>query len=80
LRNADLRLADLRGANLAGADLQGAILFSANTARGDRFIAAPPEYTESALVKGVDFSKVKNLDPKQIAYVCTQGGIHPRCP
>lgn len=80
LRNADLRLADLRGANLAGADLQGAILFSAKKAQGDRFIAAPSEYTESALVKGVDFSKVKNLDPKQIAYVCTQGGFHPRCP
>ncbi len=80
LRNADLRLADLRGANLAGADLQGAILFSAKSSQGDRFIAAPPEYTESAFVKGVDFSKVKNLDPKQIAYICTQGGFHPRCP
>ncbi|HEY9778560.1 MAG TPA: pentapeptide repeat-containing protein [Leptolyngbyaceae cyanobacterium] len=80
LRNADLRLADLRGANLAGADLQGAILFSAKSSQGEQFIAAPSEYTESTLVKGVDFSKVKNLDPKQIAYVCTQGGIHPRCP
>lgn len=80
LQNADLRLADLRGANLAGADLQGAILFSAKSSQSDQFIAAPPEYTESALVKGVDFSKVKNLDPKQIAYICTQGGFHPRCP
>lgn len=80
LRNADLRLADLRGANLAGADLQGAILFSAKSSQGDRFIAAPAEYTESAFVKGVDFSKVQNLDPKQIAYICTQGGFHPRCP
>lgn len=80
LRNADLKLADLRGANLAGADLQGAILFSARSQRGDRFIAAPEEYTESALVKSVDFSKVKNLAPNQIAYVCTAGGIHPRCP
>jgi uncharacterized protein YjbI with pentapeptide repeats/uncharacterized RDD family membrane protein YckC len=80
LRNADLRLADLRGANLAGANLQGAILFSSKSAQPDRFIAAPPEYSQSALVKGVDFSKVKNLAPQQIAYICTQGGYHPRCP
>ncbi len=80
LRNADLRLADLRGANLAHADFQGAILFSAKQAQSDQFIAAPPEYTQSALVKGVDFSKVKNLAPNQIAYICTAGGSHPRCP
>lgn len=81
LRNADLRLADLRGANLAHADLQGAILFSAKQTQSDpQFIAAPPEYTQSALVKGVDFSKVKNLAPNQIAYICTAGGSHPRCP
>ncbi len=80
LRNADLRLADLRGTNLAGADLQGAIFFSSKPAQTDQFIAAPPEYSQSALVEGVDFSKVKNLDAKQIAYVCTQGGYHPRCP
>ncbi len=81
LRNADLRLADLRGANLAHADLQGAILFSAKQTQSDpQFIAAPPEYTSSALVKGVDFSQVKNLAPNQIAYICTAGGFHPRCP
>lgn len=81
LRNADLRLADLRGANLAHADFQGAILFSAKQTQSDpQFITAPPEYTQSALVKGVDFSKVKNLAPNQIAYICTAGGSHPRCP
>lgn len=81
LRNADLRLADLRGANLAHADLQGAYLFSAKQTQSDRqFITAPPEYASSALVKGVDFSKVKNLAPNQIAYICTAGGFHPRCP
>ncbi len=80
LQNADLRLADLRGANLAGADFKGTILFSAKSAQSDRFIAAPPEYSQAALVKGVDFSKVKNLAPKQIAYICVQGGSHPRCP
>lgn len=80
LRNADLRLADLRGANLKGANLQGAILFSSKPDRPNQFIEADPEYTQSALVEGVDFSKAKNLDAKQIAYICTQGGRHPRCP
>lgn len=81
LRLADLQLADLRGANLAGADFQGVILFSPQPpASGDRFIAAPPEYDRGALVQGVNFSQVKNLDAKQIAYVCVYGGYHPRCP
>jgi uncharacterized protein YjbI with pentapeptide repeats/uncharacterized RDD family membrane protein YckC len=81
LRQADLRLADLRGANLAGADFQGVILFSPQpAASGDRFIAAPAEYTQAALLQGVDFSQVKNLDAKQIAYICVYGGHHPRCP
>jgi len=31
-------------------------------------------------VEGVDFTNAKNLDPKQLAYICTQGGRHPRCP
>ena len=80
LRNADLRLADLRGANLAGANLQGAIFFSSQPTLQDQFIAVSQEYTQAALVEGVDFSKAKNLDTKQIAYICTQGGNHPRCP
>jgi len=81
LRQADLRLADLRGANLAGADFQGAILFSPQPpVSGDRFIATPPEYTQAALVQGVNFSQVKNLDAQQIAYICVYGGYHPRCP
>ena len=77
----DLRLADLRGANLAGADFQGVILFSPQPpASGDRFIAAPPEYTQAALVQRVNFSQVKNLNAQQIAYICVYGGYHPRCP
>jgi uncharacterized protein YjbI with pentapeptide repeats/uncharacterized RDD family membrane protein YckC len=79
LRNADLRQADLRGANLAGADLQGAI-FSASKTQADSFIQTPPDASRSALVEGVDFSKARNLDTKQLAYICTQGGSHPRCP
>ena len=81
LRQADLRMADLRGANLAGADFQGTILFSPQPpASGDRFIATAPEYTQAALVQGVNFSQVKNLNAQQIAYICVYGGYHPRCP
>ena len=80
LRNADLSLADLRGANLAGADLQGVIFLSSKSAQSDQFIQTPSSGLQSALVEGVDFAKAKNLDPKQLAYICTQGGRHPRCP
>ncbi len=80
LRNADLSLADLRGANLAGADFQGVILSSAKQDPNDQFVQTPQIGSESAVIKGVDFAQVKNLDPKQLAYICTQGGNHPRCP
>ncbi|GAB1543142.1 hypothetical protein NUACC21_58160 [Scytonema sp. NUACC21] len=79
-RNADLSLADLRGANLNGADFQGAILSPNRQDPTDQFVQTPSLGTQSAVVEGVDFTQVKNLDPKQIAYICTQGGIHPRCP
>ncbi len=80
LRNADLSLADLRGANLNGADFQGAILSPNKQDPTDQFVQTPSLGTKSAAVDGVDFTHVKNLDPKQIAYICTQGGLHPRCP
>ena len=80
LRNADLGLADLRGANLAGADFQGAIFVSLIPTQPDQFIQTPTSNTRSALIDGVDFTKAKNLDVRQIAYICTQGGHHPRCP
>lgn len=80
LRNADLRQADLRGASLAGADLQGAIFTVSEQTPADSFIQTPPNVSQSALVEGVDFSKARNLATKQLAYICTQGGSHPRCP
>ena len=80
LQNTDLSLADLRGANLAGADFQGAILSPNKQDPTDQFVQTPAVGTQSALVQGVDFGRVKNLDPRQLAYICTQGGIHPRCP
>ena len=80
LRNADLSLADLRGANLAGADLQGTIFASSKPAQEQQFRQTNPSSSQFTLIRGVDFSQVKNLDTKQIAYICTQGGNHPRCP
>lgn len=80
LRNTDLSLADLRGANLTGADFQGAILTPDKQDATDQFVQTPAIGIQSAVIKDVDFSQVKNLDPKQLAYICTQGGIHPRCP
>ncbi|ARV60003.1 low-complexity protein [Nostocales cyanobacterium HT-58-2] len=80
LRNADLSLADLRGANLTGADFQGAILSPTKQDQAEQFVQTPAIGVQSAVIDGVDFTQVKNLDAKQIAYICTQGGLHPRCP
>ncbi|AFY42277.1 pentapeptide repeat-containing protein [Nostoc sp. PCC 7107] len=80
LRNADLSFADLRGANVAGADFKDTILAPTKQDPADQFVQTPDTGTVSAVVKGVDFSQAKNLDTKQLAYICTQGGIHPRCP
>ncbi|WP_118163437.1 pentapeptide repeat-containing protein [Nostoc sphaeroides] len=80
LQNADLSLADLRGANVVGADFKGAILAPSKQDPADQFVQTPDLGSVSAVVQGVDFSKAKNLDSKQLAYICTQGGIHPRCP
>jgi uncharacterized protein YjbI with pentapeptide repeats/uncharacterized RDD family membrane protein YckC len=80
LRNADLSLADLQGANVAGADFQGAVLSGSGQDPSEQFVQKPQIGVQSALIKGVDFSQARNLDAKQLAYICTQGGIHPRCP
>jgi uncharacterized protein YjbI with pentapeptide repeats/uncharacterized RDD family membrane protein YckC len=80
LKNADLSLVDLRGANVVGADFQGAILTPSRQDPADQFVQTPDLGSVSAVVKGVDFSQAKNLDARQLAYICTQGGVHPRCP
>ncbi|BAZ31925.1 RDD domain-containing protein [Cylindrospermum sp. NIES-4074] len=80
LRNADLSNADLQGANVAGADFQGAILFPAKQDPTDQFVQTPDLKSQYAKVQGVDFTHAKNLDTKQLAFICTQGGIHSRCP
>ncbi len=80
LRNADLSLADLKGANVAGADFQGAILSPGGQDPSDQYAQKPQIGAQSAVVRGVDFTQAKNLDAKQVAYLCTQGGIHKQCP
>jgi uncharacterized protein YjbI with pentapeptide repeats/uncharacterized RDD family membrane protein YckC len=80
LRNADLSRADLRGANVAGADFQGTILFVGKQNPADQFVETPDLGSQNASIKGVDFGQAKNLDPQQLAFICTQGGLHSRCP
>jgi uncharacterized protein YjbI with pentapeptide repeats/uncharacterized RDD family membrane protein YckC len=77
LRNADVSSADFRGANLAGANFQGAVF--AGKEASDRFIQSPPG-AKSGRLQGVDFAEAKNLESNQIAYICLQGGFHPKCP
>jgi|GEM_PF-193881 len=79
-QNADLRFADLRGTNLAGADFQGVIFFTPPSADPDQFIRAVIPKESSTIVQQVDFSGVKNLDRRQLTYLCSQGAIHPNCP
>jgi uncharacterized protein YjbI with pentapeptide repeats/uncharacterized RDD family membrane protein YckC len=78
--NADLSMADLQGANLAEADFRGAIFVAPKPVPPDQFIQPQPNISLSTRVNGVDFSQVKNLDSQQLAYICAQGGRHPRCP
>lgn len=80
LRNADLSLVDFRGAYLAGANFQGATFVGAKTSRTEPFIQSPSATAKSDRLKEVDFSEVKNLDASQVAYICLQGGLHPKCP
>ncbi|WP_414548280.1 pentapeptide repeat-containing protein [Anabaena sp. CCY 0017] len=79
LENADLSFVDLRGANVAGADFKGAVLAPVTQNPEDQFVQMPELGSVSAVVQGVDFSQAKNLDPRQIAYLCTQGGVHSSC-
>lgn len=77
LRNADVSLADFRGANVAGANFKGAVFVGKETS--DQFIQSPPS-AKSGRLQGVNFAEAKNLDKSQIAYICLQGGFHPKCP
>lgn len=77
LRNAEVSSVDFRGANLAGANFKGAVFLG--KAASEQFIQNPTG-SKSGRFQGVDFAEAKNLDQSQIAYICLQGGIHPKCP
>lgn len=79
LRNSNLSNADLRGANLAGTDFRGVIFVTATPDSSNQFIESPLTNASTARIKGVNFTKVKNLDPKQIKFICIYGGRHPQC-
>lgn len=79
LQGANLTQADLRGAKLDGADLKDALLMPASPQGESSFVDGPPTSGESAIVRGVDFSQVKNLSARNLSYVCAQGGLHPQC-
>ncbi|MCT7968479.1 pentapeptide repeat-containing protein [Laspinema sp. D1] len=83
LQNANFQQTDLtsvnfQGANVEGADFQGAVFFKPHSPSGDRLLQSSDPAT-AGFLGGVDFSKARNLDDKQIVYICAQGGIYPLC-
>ena len=79
-RGVNLSSVNLRGANIANADFQGAIFAPpAQADSADDFIALAPEVDPTSLLRGVNFNAAKNLDERQIRYICAQGGIHEQC-
>lgn len=79
LTDANLSQADLRSANLAGANFHGVIFSKVQFTNTNGFLKTPPNHQSEAIIKGVDFSEVKNLSPTQIDFICQKGGIHPQC-
>lgn len=79
LVHANLSAADLRGANVDGADFQG-VIFAIVTPQNSQQFLVESAHTESmARVKGVNFTRAKNLNSSQIRFICDGGGIHPYC-
>lgn len=78
LRDSDLRQARLTGANLTDADLSGAI-FDHGRSVSDSFITPNTQLNAAHHLRGVNFSRARNLDGRQLNYICAQGGIHPTC-
>lgn len=78
LQNANLRQATLTGVNLANANLAGAIFDDGTRVTGSFITPNAPLKADNHL-QGVNFSRVRNLDGRQLNYICAQGGIHPAC-
>ncbi|MEM7065991.1 MAG: pentapeptide repeat-containing protein [Cyanobacteria bacterium P01_B01_bin.77] len=79
LQDTDLRRATLTGVNLTNADLSGAV-FDDGRSINDSFITPNAQLNATNNLQGVNFSRVRNLDGRQLNYICAQGGIHPTCP
>ena len=77
-RDADLRQATLSGVNLTDADLAGAIFDDGSTVN-DSFITPNAQLSSDNHLQGVNFSRARNLDRRQLNYICAQGGVHPAC-
>ena len=77
-QQSDLTSVNFQGANVEGADFRGAVFFRPPTQGGDRLIQSP-DPSRTGFLRGVDFTQARNLDDKQIVYICAQGGIHPLC-
>jgi uncharacterized protein YjbI with pentapeptide repeats len=74
-----LQGARLGGANLNGADLAGAYFFLREQRQPGSFITTILAQESGDNLAGVDFSKVLNLDPGQLPYLCRQGALHADC-
>jgi len=79
LQGANLQGARLGGANLNGADLAGAYFFLREQRQPGSFITTILAQESGDNLAGVDFSKVLNLDPGQLPYLCRQGALHADC-
>ncbi|MEO0867629.1 MAG: pentapeptide repeat-containing protein, partial [Cyanobacteria bacterium J06642_11] len=77
LRDTDLRQANLTGVTLTDADFAGAVFDDGKSLSGS-FITPKAQLSKQNL-QGVNFSRVRNLDGRQLNYICAQGGIHPSC-
>ena len=79
LSDTDLRDVWLQEVNLDGVNLAGAIFTEPVEASTQEFVTAVPESLARAKLAGVDFSRARNMASEQLAFVCSQGAIHPTC-
>ncbi|HIK09603.1 MAG TPA: pentapeptide repeat-containing protein [Oscillatoriaceae cyanobacterium M33_DOE_052] len=79
-RQTNLTGASMRGAVVHNADFEGVVFVPPQPKATDGFIQKTAPTGATGLFQGTDFALVRNLDPKQIAFICAQGGLHPSCP
>jgi uncharacterized protein YjbI with pentapeptide repeats len=76
----NLTEADVRGVDFTGVDLKGAVFAQTQSSGSGEFVQRADATEPSAQVEGADFRQAENLDDRQIAYICAQGGIYLTCP